>query len=104
MQHELPTRGLDQSPVPLLTRPFNNEQLVAMVRSVLDGPPHERGRQGMSGSLEGQRETGCDAANVEKWRCGAAVRHTGGSILKLPFLFRVLVLFPGNLKLIVKLG
>ena len=33
---ELRTRGLDHSPVPLLTKPFNNEQLVAMVRSVLD--------------------------------------------------------------------
>ena len=33
---ELHTRGLDHSPVPLLTKPFNNEQLVAMVRSVLD--------------------------------------------------------------------
>jgi hypothetical protein len=33
---ELRTRGLDHSPVPLLTKPFTNEQLVAMVRSVLD--------------------------------------------------------------------
>ena len=33
---ELRTRGLDHSPVPLLTKPFSNEQLVAMVRSVLE--------------------------------------------------------------------
>ena len=33
---ELRTRGLDHSPVPLLTKPFNNKQLVAIVRSVLD--------------------------------------------------------------------
>ena len=29
-------RGLDHSPVPLLTKPFNNEQLLAMARSVLE--------------------------------------------------------------------
>ena len=33
---QLRARGLDHSPVPLLTKPFTNEQLVAMVRSVLD--------------------------------------------------------------------
>jgi two-component system cell cycle sensor histidine kinase/response regulator CckA len=33
---ELRTRCLDHSPVPLLTKPFSNEQLVAMVRSVLE--------------------------------------------------------------------
>lgn len=33
---ELRARGLDYSPVPLLTKPFGKEQLVAMVRSVLD--------------------------------------------------------------------
>ena len=33
---ELRTRGLDHSPVPLLTKPFTNEQLVVMVRPVLD--------------------------------------------------------------------
>ena len=36
IQSPLRARGLDHSPVPLLTKPFNNEQLVAMVQSVLD--------------------------------------------------------------------
>jgi len=36
---ELRARGLAPSPVPLLTKPFTNEELVAMVRSVLDVVP-----------------------------------------------------------------
>ena len=39
---DLPARGLEQAPVPLLTKPFTHDELVAAVTRLLREPPRSR--------------------------------------------------------------